>query len=82
MVFGEVRVAAECFEYISECGVAYGICNQVYVFAIAAKTAVQEFERSLMDTDGGNGGVLANAFSNCIADNVLVFINDVICSVF
>ena len=76
VVFGEVRVAAEFLEDVAEGGVADGIGDEVYVFAVAAKAAVHEFECALMDADGGDGGICACALRDGVADDVLVFEND------
>ena len=51
--------------------IADGVCNQVNILAIAAEAAVQEFERPLVDADGGDG-----TLPECISDDVLVFEDD------
>lgn len=79
MVFGEVRIAAEFLEYVAKCGVANGIRDEVYMFAVAAKAAVQQFKRTLVDADGCDGLACGGAFCNCIADDFFVFVDYAIC---
>ena len=76
MVFGKVRVAAEFLENVSESSVADGIRNQVYMFAVAAKAAVHEFECALVDADACDGGILLGAISDGVKNDVLVFVDD------
>ena len=76
MIFGKVRVAAEVFEDFAECDVADGICNEVYVFAVAAKSAVHELECTLMDADSCDRSILLGAICDGIANNMLVLVND------
>ena len=76
MVFGKVRIAAEFLENVTESRVADGVCNEVYVFAVAAKAAVHELESALVDADACDGGVCFGTFCNRIANDVLVFVHD------
>ena len=71
VVFGQVRVAAEFPEYFAEGLIANGIGNQVHVFTVAAKTAVQKLERALMNADGGDRAMLYR-----LADDFFVFVDD------
>ena len=76
MIFGQVRIAAEVFEDFAECDVADGICNEVYVFAVAAKSAVQKFECTLVDADACDGGVSFCTICDGVADDMLVLVHD------
>lgn len=76
MIFGQVRIAAEVFEDFAECHVADGVGDEVYVFAVAAKSAVQKFECALVDADACDGGVLFSTICDGVLDDVFVFVDD------
>lgn len=76
VVFGEVRVAAEILEDFAEGFVANGIGNQMYVFAVAAKSPMQQLECALMDADASNGLAVLGAFHDCITDDFFVLVDD------
>ena len=76
MIFGQMWIAAEVFENFAKCDVADGICNEMDVFVVAAKSAVHELECTLVDTDAGDGGVLFGAICYGVVDDMLVFVHD------
>ena len=76
MIFCQVRITAEFFEDFAKCYVADGICNEVDVFAVAAKSAVHELECTLVDADSCDRSILLGAISDGIANNMLVLVND------
>ena len=76
MIFSQVWIAAEIFENFAECDVADGVGDEVDVFAVAAKCAVQKLEGALVNADACDGGILLGAICDGIANDVFVFVND------
>ena len=76
VVFGEVRGAAEILEDFAEGFVTNGIGYQVHVFAVAAKSPMQQLKCALMDADSCDGLTVLGAFRDCITDDFFVLVDD------